>query len=70
MAANRSLLSPRSKAAIARELGVADIVDQHGWGAVPSRACGQVVRVALEHAERLMAEQAADRRGGTGRSWR
>lgn len=70
LAANRSLLSPHSKAVIARELGVADIVDQQGWGAVPSRACGQVVRVALEHAERLLAEQETGRPGSTGRSWR
>jgi len=56
---HRSLLSPRSKAAIAAELGVADIVARQGWGGVPSRACGQVVRVALEHAERVLAQQHA-----------
>ncbi len=57
MAAHRSLLSPEAKAAIARELGVEDVVARDGWGAVPSRQCGNVVRVALEHAERLLAAQ-------------
>gem|GEM_PF-277260 len=70
MAPHRSLLSPRSKAAIARELGVADIVDREGWGAVSSRACGQVVRIAVEHAERLLAEQGPTGTGSTGRPWR
>lgn len=70
MAAHRSLLSPQSKAVIARELGVAEIVDREGWGGVSSRHCGQVVRVALEHAERLLAEGGAGTRGDAGRVWR
>lgn len=69
MAAHRSLLSPRSKAAIARELGVAELVDREGWGAVPSRACGQVVRVALEHAQRLLSAQGSAGDTGTGHRW-
>ena len=58
MAAHRSsLLSPASMDAIARDLGVADIVAREGWGAVPSRQCGMVVRVAVERAERLLAQR-------------
>ena len=59
MSSHRSLLSPRAKEAIARELGVADIVADQGWGGVPSRECGMVVRVALEHAERALAARGA-----------
>jgi len=55
VASHRSLLSPTAKAAIARELGVAEVVAERGWGAVPSRACGMVVRIALEHAEQMLA---------------
>jgi len=55
VASHRSLLSSSAKAAIARELGVAEIVQERGWGGVPSRECGMVVRVALEHAERALA---------------
>jgi small acid-soluble spore protein F (minor alpha/beta-type SASP) len=58
VASHRSLLSPSAKAAIARELGVADLVQEQGWGAVSSRECGSVVRVALQHAERLLAQRA------------
>jgi small acid-soluble spore protein F (minor alpha/beta-type SASP) len=57
VAAHRSLLSAEAKAVIARELGVADLVQKAGWGAVPSRECGRIVRVAIEHAERLLAAQ-------------
>ena len=59
MASHRSILSPSAKAAIARELGVATIVQEQGWGAVPSRECGMVVRVALEHAQRALAASPA-----------
>lgn len=60
MAKRRSLLSPQSKAIIARELGVAELVARDGWGAVPTRQCGAMVRVAVEHAERLMAQRARE----------
>jgi small acid-soluble spore protein F (minor alpha/beta-type SASP) len=62
VSSHRSLLSPRAKEAIARELGVAGIVAAEGWGAVPSRECGMVVRVALEHAERALAAARGGRR--------
>ena len=61
MSSHRSLLSPRAKEAIARELGVAGIVADEGWGGVPSRECGMVVRIALEHAERALAAKGAGR---------
>lgn len=51
-------MSDRLKAELARELGVAELVEREGWGAVPSRNCGQLVRLAIERAERqLMNEQ-------------
>ncbi len=37
---------------IARELGVLDIVADQGWGAVSSRDCGRMVRLAIEIANR------------------
>ena len=49
-------LSAASMDRIARELGVQDLVEREGWGAVPSRTCGMVVRVALEHAQRILAD--------------
>ena len=62
-ASHRPILSENTKSAIARELGVADLVATHGWGAVSSHDCGSVVRVALEHAVAHLAPH-----GGTPRA--
>lgn len=60
MRAHRSsLLSDKSMNAIARDLGVAGIVAREGWGGVPARQCGMVVKVAIAHAERALAERGA-----------
>ena len=46
-------MSDQLKYEIARELGVADIVKaEGGWGSVSSRDCGNIVRKAIEIAER------------------
>ncbi len=49
---NRSIMSDKLKQKIAEELGVADTVRNEGWGAVSSRNCGNVVRKAIEIANR------------------
>jgi len=48
----KGLMSEQLKYEIARELGVADIVKAEGWGSVSSRDCGNIVRKAIEMAER------------------
>jgi small acid-soluble spore protein F (minor alpha/beta-type SASP) len=53
----RSMMSDRLKYEIARELGVAEIVSNEGWGAVSSRDCGNIVTKAIEIAERNIASQ-------------
>ncbi len=45
-------MSEQLKYEIARELGVADTVEAEGWGAVSSRNCGNIVRKAIEMAEK------------------
>jgi len=52
VAKNRSLMSENLKAEIAKELGVYDIVASEGWGSVSSRNCGNIVKKAIEIAER------------------
>lgn len=42
---------------IAKELGVDHIVATEGWGAVPSRQCGNIVRIAIEMAEKSLAQK-------------
>lgn len=52
MSRNRSIMSDKLKYEIARELGVDNIVSTQGWGAVSSRDCGNIVKKAIEIAER------------------
>ncbi len=52
----RGLMSENLKYEIARELGVDNVVRSEGWGSVSSRDCGNMVRTAIEMAERNMAQ--------------
>ena len=45
-------MSDELKAEIARELGVYNTVANEGWGSVSSRDCGNIVKKAIEMAER------------------
>ena len=49
------VMSDRLKEELARELGVADMVRSQGWGAVPARKCGMLVKLAIERAEKELA---------------
>ena len=55
MSRNRSFMSDNLKYEIARELGVDVIVRTEGWGGVSSRDCGNIVKKAIEIAERSLA---------------
>jgi small acid-soluble spore protein F (minor alpha/beta-type SASP) len=48
----RSIMSRQLKQQIAQELGFADTLNQQGFGAVSSRDCGNMVKMAIELAER------------------
>ena len=53
MARNRGIMSDRLKFELAKELGVAHTVARDGdFGNVSSRNCGNLVRLAIERAER------------------
>jgi small acid-soluble spore protein F (minor alpha/beta-type SASP) len=45
-------MSDALKEEIAKELGVYNTVQSEGWGAVSSKNCGNIVKVAIEMAER------------------
>ena len=47
-------MSDALKWELAKELGIDHIVATEGWGGVPSRECGNLVRKAIEFAERNM----------------
>ncbi|MCR3921489.1 MAG: alpha/beta-type small acid-soluble spore protein, partial [Firmicutes bacterium] len=52
------IMSDALKEELAEELGVANEVRSEGWGSVSSRNCGNLVKIAIERAERaLMKEQ-------------
>ena len=48
----RGLMSEALKQEIAKKLGVEDTVAREGWGGVSARNCGNVVREAIEMAEK------------------
>lgn len=49
---HKSLMSDQLKHEIAKELGVYSTVEAEGWGSVSSRDCGNIVKKAIEMAER------------------
>lgn len=51
------LMSETMKEKLGERLGVADIVREEGWGGVPARQCGNLVREAIR-----MAEEELERR--------
>jgi len=59
MARRRGVMSDALKYELAKELGVADIVAKEGWGSVSSRDCGNLVKFAIERAERALMEDGA-----------
>jgi Small, acid-soluble spore proteins, alpha/beta type. len=52
MGGKNSIMSEKLKMEIAKELGVYDTVKSNGWGDVSSKNCGNIVRKAIEMAER------------------
>lgn len=54
MARRRGIMSEELKYELARELGVLETVQREGWGSVPSKDCGNLVKLAIEKAERMM----------------
>ncbi|HWI49213.1 MAG TPA: small, acid-soluble spore protein, alpha/beta type [Rummeliibacillus sp.] len=48
-------MSDRLKVEIAKELGFYDTVEREGWGGIKSRDAGNMVKKAIEMAERQQA---------------
>ncbi|HAA43283.1 MAG TPA: small, acid-soluble spore protein, alpha/beta type [Ruminiclostridium sp.] len=53
----RKVMSEELKTEIAKELGVYDTVATEGWGSVTSRDCGNIVKKAIEIAERNISKK-------------
>lgn len=52
MSRHTGIMSENLKAEIARELGVYDVVRNDGWGSVSSKDCGNMVKKAIEIAQK------------------
>lgn len=56
MSRHKSTMSDQLKYELAKEIGAYDIVKQEGWGAVSSRDCGNLVKAAIQYAEKSLQE--------------
>lgn len=57
MARNNGVMSKQLKEEIAKELGFYDVVQQEGWGGIKSRDAGNMVKHAIEIANRGVSEK-------------
>ena len=55
MARGRKVMSEQLKMQLAQELGFAETVRQHGWGAVSTKDTGDMVRLAIAKAEQAIS---------------
>ena len=56
MPSRRPVMSEKLKMELAEELGIGDLVRKEGFGPVSSRDCGNLVKKAIERAEKLLQE--------------
>ena len=57
MGRRRGIMSDELKVEIAKELGFYDTVQQEGWGGIKARDAGNMVKHAIEMAERGMQDK-------------
>ncbi len=50
------LMSDAMKRKLGERLGVSEIVRRQGWGGVPARECGNLVREAIRMAEEQLKQ--------------
>jgi len=54
---NRGVMSEEFKLELAKELGFYDTLQQDGWGGITTRDAGNMVKKAIEIAERSLVER-------------
>lgn len=57
MGRRRGTMSDAFKVELAKELGFYDTLQQEGWGGITTRDAGNMVKRAIEIAERSLAER-------------
>jgi len=53
----RGIMSQRFKEELAKELGFYDVVQKEGWGAIRAKDAGNMVKLAIQMAERHLADK-------------
>lgn len=57
MGRRRGIMSESLKEELAKELGFYDVVKREGWGAIRAKDAGNMVKRAIEMAERQLAQK-------------
>lgn len=57
MGRRRGIMSDRLKEELAKELGFYDVVQKEGWGGIKAKDAGNMVKRAIELAERQLVNQ-------------
>ncbi|MFK4996584.1 small, acid-soluble spore protein, alpha/beta type [Bacillus sp. N9] len=57
MGRKRGIMSDRLKVELAKELGFYDVVQKEGWGGIKANDAGNMVKRAIEIAERQLADK-------------
>jgi small acid-soluble spore protein F (minor alpha/beta-type SASP) len=55
--ARRGVMSEAFKVELAKELGFYDVVQREGWGGIKARDAGNMVKRAIQLAEKQLVEQ-------------
>ena len=53
----RGIMSDGFKEELAKELGFYDVVQKEGWGGIRAKDAGNMVKLAIEKAQRQMADK-------------
>ncbi|MBD8005896.1 small, acid-soluble spore protein, alpha/beta type [Bacillus norwichensis] len=56
MGRRRGVMSDQLKVELAKELGFYDVVQKEGWGGIRARDAGNMVKRAIEIAERQLSQ--------------
>ncbi|WP_110926076.1 protein sspF [Bacillus massiliglaciei] len=57
MGRRKGIMSEGLKEELAKELGFYDVVQTEGWGGIRARDAGNLVKLAIEKAQRQMADK-------------
>ncbi|MGG4265993.1 small, acid-soluble spore protein, alpha/beta type [Peribacillus simplex] len=57
MSRKKGIMSNDLKEELAKELGIYDVVQKEGWGGIRARDAGNMVKLAIEKAQRQLVNK-------------